>query len=407
MITNIEKLDNFGRGITYINDKICFVDNALPNEKVEIEITKEKKKYLEAKIIKILEKSEDRIKPLCPYSNECGGCNLSHLSYEKENDFKYNKVKDLIKKFIKEDIELKGIVYDKEYEYRNKIVLHGNNNVSGQYKKYSNDIVNIDKCLLVNNRINEIIKLLKSNSIEEATIKTSNNLNNILLDIKGNINNIDELKSKVDVLIINNKLLSTNKSIISNIGNNKYYLSSNSFFQVNRFLTESLYNEVLNIVKTINPCEVLDLYCGTGTIGIYISNYCREIVGVDYNKSNIEDANKNKELNNCNNISFICNKVENIIDNYKDIDLIIVDPPRSGLDDHTRKILKKMMSKTIIYVSCDPVTLMRDLKDLKEKYNIKYIKPFNMFPRTYHVECISVLERKSVENKGFEKIGKY
>ena len=394
MITNIEKLDNFGRGITYINDKICFVDNALPNEKVEIEITKEKKKYLEAKIIKILEKSEDRIKPLCPYSNECGGCNLSHLSYEKENDFKYNKVKDLIKKFIKEDIELKGIVYDKEYEYRNKIVLHGNNNVSGQYKKISNDIVNIDKCLLVNNRINEIIKLLKSNSIEEATIKTSNNLNKILLDIKGNINNIDELKSKVDVLIINNKLLSTNKSIISNIGNNKYYLSSNSFFQVNRFLTESLYNEVLNIVKTINPCEVLDLYCGTGTIGIYISNYCRKIVGVDYNKSNIEDANKNKELNNCTNISFICNKVENIIDNYKNIDLIIVDPPRSGLDDHTRDILKKMMSKTIIYVSCDPVTLMRDLKDLKEKYNIKYIKPFNMFPRTYHCEAIAVLERK-------------
>lgn len=396
MITNIEKLDNFGRGITYINDKICFVDNALPNEKVEIEITKEKKKYLEAKIVKILEKSEDRIKPLCPYSNECGGCNLSHLSYEKENDFKYNKVKDLIKKFINEDIELKGIVYDKEYEYRNKIVLHGNNNVSGQYKKYSNDIVNIDKCLLVNNRINEIIKLLKSNSIEEATIKTSNDLSNTLLNVKGNINNIDELKSKVDVLIINNKLLSTNKSIISNIGNNKYYLSSNSFFQVNRFLTESLYNEVLNIVKTINPCEVLDLYCGTGTIGIYISNYCREIVGVDYNKSNIEDANKNKELNNCNNISFICNKVENIIDNYKDIDLIIVDPPRSGLDDHTRDILKKMMSKTIIYVSCDPVTLMRDLKDLKEKYNIKYIKPFNMFPRTYHVESISVLERKNV-----------
>ena len=394
MITKIEKLDNFGRGITYINDKICFVDNALPNEKVEIEITKEKKKYLEAKIIKILEKSEDRIKPLCPYSNECGGCNLSHLSYEKENDFKYNKVKDLIKNVIKEDIELKGIVYDKEYEYRNKIVLHGNNNVSGQYKKISNDIVNIDKCLLVNNRINEIIKLLKSNSIEEATIKTSNNLNNILIDIKGNINNIDELKSKVDVLIINNKLLSTNKSIISNIGNNKYYLSSNSFFQVNRFLTESLYNEVLNIVKTINPCEVLDLYCGTGTIGIYISNYCRKIVGVDYNKSNIEDANKNKELNNCNNISFICNKVENIIDNYKDIDLIIVDPPRSGLDDHTRDILKKLMSKTIIYVSCDSVTLMRDLKDLKEKYNIKYIKPFNMFPRTYHCEAIAVLERK-------------
>ena len=274
MITNIEKLDNFGRGITYINDKICFVDNALPNEKVEIEITKEKKKFKEAIAINILESSKDRIKPLCPYSNECGGCNLNHLSYDKENEFKYNKVKDLIKKFLNEDIELKDIVYDKEYEYRNKLVLHGNNKVLGQYKKLSNEIVSIDKCLLVNNKINEIISLLKNNNIEEATIKTSNDLSNILLNIKGNIKNIDELKNKVDVLIVNNKLLSTNKSIISNIGNKNYYLSSDSFFQTNRFLTESLYNEVLNIVKTINPCQVLDLYCGTGTIGIYISNYC-------------------------------------------------------------------------------------------------------------------------------------
>lgn len=394
MITKIEKLDNFGRGISYINDKICFIENALPNEEVEIEITKEKKKFIEANAINILESSKDRIKPQCPYSNECGGCNLNHLSYEKENEFKYNKIKDLIKRFINEEIELKNIVYDKEYEYRNKLVLHGNNNILGQYKKLSNEIVNIDKCLLVNDRINEIIKLLKNIPVEEATIKTSNDLSNILLNVKGNIKNIDELKNKVDVLIVNNKLLSTNKSIISNIGNKKYYLSNDSFFQTNRFLTESLYNEVLNIVKTINPCQVLDLYCGTGTIGIYISNYCSEIVGVDYNKSNIEDANKNKKLNNCNNISFICNKVENIIDNYKDIDLIVVDPPRSGLDDYTRDILKKMMSKTIIYVSCDPVTLMRDLKDLKDIYNIKYIKPFNMFPRTYHCESITVLERR-------------
>ena len=394
MITKIEKLDNFGRGITYINDKICFVDNALPNEKVEIEITKEKKKYLEAKAINILESSKERIKPICPYSNECGGCNLNHLSYEKENEFKYNKIKDLINKYLKENIELKDIVYDKEYEYRNKLVLHGNNKIIGLYKKLSNEIVNIDKCLLVNNKINEILFILRKNSIEEATIKTSNDLSNILLNIKGNVTNINELLNNVDVLVINNKNITKDKSIISSIGNKKYYLSSNSFFQVNRFLTESLYNEVLNNIKNIKPCKVLDLYCGTGTIGIYISNYCNEIIGVDYNKSNIDDANKNKELNNCNNISFICDKVEKVIDNYKDIDLVIVDPPRNGLDNHTRDILKKMMSKTIIYVSCDPITLMRDLNDLKEIYKINYIKPFNMFPRTYHCESITVLERK-------------
>ena len=394
MITKIEKLDNFGRGITYINDKICFVENALPNEKVEIKITKEKKKYLEANAINILESSKDRIKPICPYSNECGGCNLNHLSYEKENEFKYNKIKELINKYLKENIELKDIVFDKEYEYRNKLVLHGNNKIIGLYKKLSNEIVNIDKCLLVNNKINEILSILRKNSIEEATIKTSNDLSNILLNIKGNVTNINELLNNVDVLVINNKNITKDKSIISSIGNKKYYLSSNSFFQVNRFITESLYNEVLNNIKNIKPCKVLDLYCGTGTIGIYISNYCNEIIGVDYNKSNIDDANKNKKLNNCNNISFICDKVEKVIDNYKDIDLVIVDPPRSGLDDHTRDILKKMMSKTIIYVSCDPITLMRDLNDLKEIYKINYIKPFNMFPRTYHCESIVVLERK-------------
>ncbi len=394
MITKIEKLDNFGRGISYINDKICFIENALPNEEVEIEITKEKKKFIEANTINILESSINRIKPLCPYSNECGGCNISHISYEKENEFKYNKVKDLVNKIINKNIIIKDIIFDKEYDYRNKIVLHGNSKIIGQYKKLTNDIVNIDKCLLVNDKINEIINLLKNNNIEEVTIKTSNDTKQVLVDIKGEINNKDLLLSKVNVLIINNKIYSKDKSIINEIGNKKYYVSKDSFFQVNRFVTKKLYDEVLDIVKEIKPSKVLDLYCGTGTIGIYVSEYCNEIIGIDYNKSNIEDANKNKELNSCNNINFICNKVENKIDEFKDIDLIIVDPPRSGLDAHTREILKEMKSKTIIYVSCDPVTLTRDLKELNDTYNINYIKPFNMFPRTYHCESITILERR-------------
>ena len=394
MIVNIEKIDNFGRGIAYINDKICFVDNALPNEKVKVEIVKEKKKYIEAKLIDIIEMSEYRIKSKCPYSNECGGCDLNHLSYTKENEYKNNKINDLAKKYLVDDIELKDIVSSNEYEYRNKIVLHGNNKEIGLYKKLSNEIVSIDKCLLVNKRINEIMRLLRKYSIEEVTIKTSNDLSKVLLDIKGSITNINELKTQVDVLIINNKLLTKENSIMNSIGNKKYYVSSNSFFQVNRFLTKSLYDEVLNIVKKVKPSQVLDLYCGTGTIGIYISDYCDRIIGVDYNKSNIKDAKKNKELNNCNNIEFMCNKVEMIIDKFKNIDLVIVDPPRGGLDAHTRDVIKRIASRTIIYVSCDPITLMRDLQDLKDKYKVNYIKPFNMFPRTYHCESIVVLERK-------------
>ncbi len=136
---------------------------------------------------------------------------------------------------------------------------------------------------------------------------------------------------------------------------------------------------------------VLDLYCGTGTIGIYVSDNAKKVVGVDCLKSNILDANKNKELNRTSNITFIHDKVENVISSFSGIDLIIVDPPRAGLDNKTKEHLKRILPKTIIYVSCDPSTLARDLYELKEDYEISYVKPFNMFPRTYHVECCSLL----------------
>ena len=144
------------------------------------------------------------------------------------------------------------------------------------------------------------------------------------------------------------------------------------------------------------PNSVLDLYCGTGTIGIYISKYCKSIVGVDYNESNIEDANKNKEINNVKNIEFICDKVENRINEFKNIDLVVVDPPRAGLDKKTKENLIRISPKMIAYTSCDPVTLARDIKDLSQNYEVKYIQPFNNFPRTYHVECVSVLCRKTL-----------
>ena len=398
MQVKIEKLDNFGRGITYLNDKICFVENALPNEVVEIEIIKENKKLIEAKTVKIITPSNSRVESICPYSKICGGCNFQNLDYQEELKYKTEKVKSLISKFT----GLKDIVEDtnyiNEYNYRNKILLHGKDNKLGLYEENTNTIVDIENCLLVNNKINEIIKVLKEEniSISEALIKTSNNENEVLINIKGKVNNLNKIKELSDVLIVNDELLTDKSSIITNIGEYKFYCSSNSFFQINKDLTEKLYDEALNIVKENKPKKLLDLYCGTGTIGIYVSKYANEIIGIDYNKSNIEDANKNKELNNLNNIKFICDKVENKIDTFKDIDMIIVDPPRKGLDQKTKEYLNQIKAKHIVYISCDPVTFARDLNDLKEMYEIKQIKPFNMFPKTYHVESVSVLERTNV-----------
>lgn len=401
MEVKIEKLDNFGRGITYLNNKICFVENAYPEEIVEIEILKENKKIIEAKTINIIKKSNSRVESLCPYSKTCGGCNFSNLKYEDELKYKTSEVKDLILKFTGLENIVEETSYINEYNYRNKIILHGKDNKLGLYEESTNTIVEIDNCLLVNNKINEIIKVLKEEniSIEEALIKTSNDEKQVLVSIKGKINNISRIKELSNVLIINNKLETESSSIITNIGKYKFYESVNSFFQINKDLTEKLYDEALNVVKVVKPNKLLDLYCGTGTIGIYVSEYAKEIIGIDCNESNIKDANKNKDLNNLNNIKFICDKVENQIDSFKDIDMIIVDPPRKGLDQKTKEYLNIIKAKHLVYISCDPVTFARDLNDLKGNYDVEYIKPFNMFPKTYHIECVSVLHLKSLENK--------
>lgn len=395
MLVKIERLDDFGRGIAFINNKITFIENALEDEIVEVEIVKECKKYNEEKVVRYIKKSNLRIDSKCPYTNICGGCNLAHISIEDENKYKQNKIKSIMNKFTDlDDSVIRDIKCFNELLYRNKITLHGNGNCLGLYTNKSKELIKIDKCLLVNNKINEIINVLNkvNNKIEEAVIRTSNDEKEVILDIRGSVTDIELLKSVVDVLIINGKYITNKKTIISKIGNYKYNVSSKSFFQVNSLVTKSLYDETKNIVKELLPNNVLDLYCGTGTIGIYISEYCKSIVGIDYNKSNIDDANKNKKLNNVNNIEFICDKVENRINEFKNIDLVVVDPPRAGLDKKTKENLIRISPKMIAYTSCDPVTLARDIKDLSDKYEVKYIQPFNNFPRTFHLECVCIMK---------------
>jgi len=398
MELKIEKLDNYGRGIAYFNDKICFVENALPGEIVQVEIEKEYKKYIEAKVISYKKVAPNRIKEECPYSNVCGGCQLNHICYDDENKFKEEKVRDILKKFTNISTNIiKPIAFHERDYYRNKIILHGKDGVLGLYQKKSNEIIPIVECLLVNPKINKIIHLLNeaNNGIDEAIIKTSNDNNQVMISVKGKVRDSSLLLQNSDVFILNGKYISQKKCIETQIGNKVYQEGIDSFFQVNNTLTKSLYDEVFSQIKGKNYQNVLDLYCGTGTIGIYVSSECQKVIGIDCNISNVLDAKNNKILNQINNIEFIYDKVENQIDKIKDIDVIIVDPPRAGLDKKTIHYLKKINPVKIIYVSCDPITLARDLKDLSESYDIKYIRLFNMFPRTYHVETVSVLTRRN------------
>ena len=398
MRVKIEKLDNFGRGITYLNGKIAFIENALPNEEVEIEIVKETKKFLEGKVIKYYETSKERIDVACPYYNVCGGCDLEHISLALENEFKEQKIKNILQKFAGVSKAISPIETKEAYSYRNKITFHVKNKKIGFYKNNSNDLIEIDYCLLANKKINSLIKplkeLAKKNDLVEIMIRTTNDEKEVLIHLKGNVSTYEEILPLVDVLIINDKVVTKSSSLITKIGSKNYHLSATSFFQVNKELTKDLYDEVLNVVKANSYEKVLDLYCGTGSIGLYISDYVKTVIGIDYNEANIKDAKENKKLNKSKNCEFICAKVEDVIDNYSDIDLIIVDPPRAGLKKSALDTIIKIKPRCLVYISCDVITLARDLNFLKEKYKIKMIKPFNMFPRTYHLESFCILNLK-------------
>lgn len=399
METKIKKLDNYGRGITYINSKICFVENALEEETVDIDITVEKKKFLEANVSKYIETSPKRIKPVCKYYLECGGCSLSHFDYSEENKFKNTKLKDLITKFTNLDKKIiKETVFLEDSYYRNKVVFHIKNKKLGLYSKKTNALVEVDECKLLSPNINKLIPILKevvkNNNIEEITVRVGNRTNETMVIVKGEVKYYQTLENIVDVLVINNKTVSNNKRIKSYIGEIIYYISANAFFQVNTDLTEKLYDEVVKNIQKYQSKNVLDLYCGSGTISLYISKYVDSVIGIEVVKESIEDANINKKINNINNATFIHGRVEDNLSNIKNIDTIIVDPPRNGLGKKTISNIVNIEPSTIIYVSCDAVTLCRDLNVLSSHYDTIYIKPFNMFPRTHHIECACVLKRR-------------
>ena len=396
----IEKLDYYGRGISRSSGKVYFIENALKDEDVSITLLKEKKKYCEAKLKEISNISKDRTEAKCKYYNICGGCQLMHIKEEKQEEFKKEKVEEILKKFLKYNKDVNDIVFSKNFNYRNKVVLHVKDNKLGFYKNKTNELIEIDKCLLLNPVINDLISYLKNyielKDIEKITIKVGNKTNEVMLIIDGSIAKYQKLLEIVDVLIINEKVMTTKDYITSYIGNKKYIIKRNSFFQVNYDISTRMYDKVKDVIVKEKSKNVLDLYCGTGTIGIYISDVVSKITGIEVVSDAIEAANTNKKINNVENIEFILGKVEDKLDfiSNNNIDTVIVDHPRSGLHKKVIPILEKISPKTIIYVSCDPITMARDIKLLSNNYELVEVTPYDMFPNTYHVECVCVLKLK-------------
>lgn len=400
----VTKLDHQGRGIAKINDKIIFIPNALPEETVDVDIILEKKKYYEGIIKEIINASDKRIKSICPYFEECGGCQFLNMNYQDSLDYKQNKVEEIMNKYLGIKIKINNIVAcDNNLYYRNKTTFQVKNDI-GFFKEKTNTLIPVDKCYISDIKINDIYKAIKDNinltNVKQVIIRaTKNTLESMVIFKTSNyIDNkkiIDILKKKVDSIYINDELIYGKGKIIENLCNKNFYISPSSFFQVNTVQAEKLYNKAIVYADIKKEDTVLDLYCGTGTIGIVASDKAKKVIGIELNKEAIKDANENKKLNNINNIEFYAGDVGKILNknNYKP-DIIIVDPPRVGLDSLALAQILNIRPKKLVYVSCDLMTLARDLKLLSNDYDILELTPVDMFPYTAHVESVCALKLK-------------
>lgn len=390
MKVNIIKFDHLGRGIGKLNEKVVFVSYGLPNELVDIQIVKSKKKYSDGRILKVIEKNPERINPVCPFFEHCGGCHFLHASYDLEKEFKINKAKELLG-------QCDGFYETKDLNYRNKVTLHIKDNKIGFYEEKTNSIVNIDYCYLLKDGINKIIcklnkiDLLKYN-ISQIIIKE--NQNRILMDVVGTIDEkFKDFFPDVDIIVCNNKVVKKKQDIIEKINDKVFVITSKAFFQVNKSGLENIYLIIKDFLKDKHVHNALDLYSGTAIWSILISDYVDNITSIEINKEACLNAKKNLKNNNIKNIKIINGDVKDYIDSFSNVDLVIIDPPRSGLDKKIRVYLNRINSKYIIYISCDMFSLKRDLEELNERYSVNKIILVDMFKRTYHCETVCILER--------------
>jgi len=447
-IVKVESLGYEGEGVAKIEGYPIFISGALKGETVKTEIIKAKKNYAYGKLIEIIEKCDERKEPKCINYNKCGGCTLMHLNYEGQLDFKFNRVKDCIKKIagLDEKIVKYPLGMRNEYRYRNKAIfsvgLVENKIAIGFFSEKTHEIINMDICLLQDEESDKIIKVIRSwmekysiipakkdglfynqglirnimirkgfktNEVMVVLITTDkeipykdeliNALNKEVLNLKSLVQNIN---SKDTNLIMGDKCTTLfGEDYISDyIGKYKFNISPLSFFQVNPSQTEILYNKVLDYSDLRGNEVVFDAYCGAGTITLFLSQKAKKVYGVEIVEQAIENAKINAKQNQVINSEFYVGKAEKIIpqlikDGVKP-DVIVVDPPRKGCEAKLLDAIGEAKPKIVVYVSCDPSTLARDLKYLEGLgYAVVEVQPVDMFAMTKHIENVAKLIKKN------------
>ena len=439
LIVDVIDYGTNGEGIAKINGYTTFVLGALKGEKCKIHILKVLKTHAFAKVIQIIEKSSKRVEPDCSTFNKCGGCDLRHIAYSETLKIKQEKVQNLVNKMLKNKVKVNETVgMENPTFYRNKAIYPVTQDKKvGIFAKRSHNIIPINECKIQTKISQEISKYIldnwKDSIYEEETgkgllrnimVREGFKTDEIMLVLVQNgeknvfetnsklkIENVIKEFPKIKTIVINVNTEKTNvvlsrKNIIvygdgtitDRLGDYEFKISPNSFYQVNPVQTEKLYNLAIEGSKLKKDDILCDLYCGIGTIGIFASKYVKKVYGVEIVEEAIKDAKQNAEINNVDNIEFIQGDVEvafnKMLDNGVKPSVVIVDPPRKGLDSKTVQNLCNLKLDRLVYVSCNPATLMRDLQVLEDVYKIDSITPVDNFCYSSHIESVAVLEIK-------------
>ena len=436
-----------GEGIAKIDGFTIFIPGAIKGEKVRILIVKVLSSHAFGKLLEILEASKYRQEADCSTYKRCGGCNLRHIKYEETLKMKQNAVQSLVNKTlknIKNKLQVQETIgMDNPYHYRNKAqypvgVDKNGEPVIGVFANRTHEVIPIEKCLIQNPKSEEITKFIlnfikkehisvyneetRKGLFRHIVIKVGIKTGEIMciLVINGKtipkeeilIKNLVEKFPQIKTIVKNINTKNTNVilgqeniNIYGNghiediLGEYKFKISPLSFYQVNPIQEEKLYELGVKMAEISKEDTVFDLYCGIGTISIFMAKYAKKVYGVEIVEDAIKDAKENAKLNNVTNTEFFAGDAEIVLDeliNQKKVipDIVMFDPPRKGLAKNSINDILSIKPKKIVYISCNPATLVRDLAEFESLYEVKSIVPVDMFPFTSHVECVAVLQLK-------------
>lgn len=438
----IKRLGINGEGVGYFKKQVVFVPGALPGEEVVVEATKVQPKFAEGRIKNIRKESPFRVQPPCPVYEECGGCQLQHLRYDQQLKEKRDIIIQSLERHTKlpvAELDIRETIgMEDPWNYRNKnqfqLGSQDGKVLAGLYGLNSHKLIHIDHCAVqhpkttkATGKVRKILEKLKIPIYNERTKKglvrtivtrvgvQTGELQIVLIttkkefpqkqqlvgeikkrmpEVKSIVQNINGEKTSI---IFGKETLTLEGSefIQETLGDLQFELSARTFFQLNPEQTVLLYNEVKRAAALTGKEKVVDAYCGVGTIGLWVADQAGEIRGMDIIPESIEDAKKNAARHGIKHAKYVVGKAEEIMPKWAKEgwkpDVVIVDPPRTGLGQQLLKTILQVKPKRIVYVSCNPSTLAKDIAVLADKYKVEYMQPVDMFPQTAHVECVSKL----------------